>query len=154
MCYALVFILWLLSVCGYFFCLSIPSFLFFFFFKQKTAYEMRISDWSSDVVSSNLLFDQLSAALAGVIATYAGVIGWISGPLRVGVTIYIILLGFAILRGAVEYPFREFVYRGMKLAALVFAVTTLYGASVGLLAMNGRSEGRCVGKKCVKTGRY
>src|SRR3546814_7593147 len=30
------------------------SVYFFFFFKQKTAYEMRISDWSSDVCSSDL----------------------------------------------------------------------------------------------------
>src|SRR3546814_17808821 len=30
-------------------------FYFFFFFKQKTAYEMRISDWSSDVCSSDLV---------------------------------------------------------------------------------------------------
>src|SRR3546814_1625353 len=30
------------------------SFCLFFFFKQKTAYEMRISDWSSDVCSSDL----------------------------------------------------------------------------------------------------
>src|SRR3546814_7451114 len=29
--------------------------LFFFFFKQKNAYEMRISDWSSDVCSSDLV---------------------------------------------------------------------------------------------------
>src|SRR3546814_2368503 len=29
--------------------------LVFFFFKQKTAYEMRISDWSSDVCSSDLI---------------------------------------------------------------------------------------------------
>src|SRR3546814_5858306 len=29
----------------------------FFFFKQKTAYEMRISDWSSDVCSSDLQAD-------------------------------------------------------------------------------------------------
>src|SRR3546814_12917163 len=29
----------------------------FFFFKQKTAYEMRISDWSSDVCSSDLAVD-------------------------------------------------------------------------------------------------
>src|SRR3546814_1255585 len=29
-------------------------YLFFFFVKQKTAYEMRISDWSSDVCSSDL----------------------------------------------------------------------------------------------------
>src|SRR3546814_4256893 len=38
--------------------LSTDFFLFcvlFFFFKQKTAYEMRISDWSSDVCSSDLL---------------------------------------------------------------------------------------------------
>src|SRR3546814_5465283 len=31
------------------------SFIWFFFFKQKTAYEMRISDWSSDVCSSDLV---------------------------------------------------------------------------------------------------
>src|SRR3546814_8455313 len=30
------------------------SFIVFFFFKQKTAYDMRISDWSSDVCSSDL----------------------------------------------------------------------------------------------------
>src|SRR3546814_19957758 len=29
---------------------------FFFFFKQKTSYDMRISDWSSDVCSSDLVF--------------------------------------------------------------------------------------------------
>src|SRR3546814_3359684 len=35
--------------------LSVYCLLFiFFFFKQKTAYEMRISDWSSDVCSSDL----------------------------------------------------------------------------------------------------
>src|SRR3546814_267381 len=31
--------------------------MFCFFFKQKTAYEMRISDWSSDVCSSDLALD-------------------------------------------------------------------------------------------------
>src|SRR3546814_5830820 len=31
----------------------------FFFFKQKTAYEMRISDWSSDVCSSDLVSQDL-----------------------------------------------------------------------------------------------
>src|SRR3546814_6528497 len=35
-------------------CLSSMLFMLFFFFKQKTAYEMRISDWSSDVCSSDL----------------------------------------------------------------------------------------------------
>src|SRR3546814_10621321 len=37
-------------------CLYALVMLFFFvFFKQKTAYEMRISDWSSDVCSSDLI---------------------------------------------------------------------------------------------------
>src|SRR3546814_5712602 len=34
---------------------TVTVFLHFFFFKQKTAYEMRISDWSSDVCSSDLI---------------------------------------------------------------------------------------------------
>src|SRR3546814_8162085 len=40
-----------------FYCIQymfVNCFVFFFFFKQKTAYEMRISDWSSDVCSSDL----------------------------------------------------------------------------------------------------
>src|SRR3546814_5856326 len=36
--------------------------LFFFFFKQKTAYELRISDWSSDVCSSDLSSTPLRSA--------------------------------------------------------------------------------------------
>src|SRR3546814_2444567 len=44
-------------------------FMYFFFFKQKTAYEMRISDWSSDVCSSDLaaiavIFDLVHPAIA------------------------------------------------------------------------------------------
>src|SRR3546814_6380275 len=38
---------------------------FFFFFKQKTAYEMRISDWSSDVCSSDLFILTVSMNLRG-----------------------------------------------------------------------------------------
>src|SRR3546814_3109151 len=37
---------------------------FFFFFKQKTAYEMRISDWSSDVCSSDLVIEEFAMAEA------------------------------------------------------------------------------------------
>src|SRR3546814_5511130 len=49
--YVLLFLLW-------FHCLFYLYiyFMFLFFFKQKTAYEMRISDWSSDVCSSDLQF--------------------------------------------------------------------------------------------------
>src|SRR3546814_2713297 len=41
--------------------------LCFFFFKQKTAYEMRISDWSSDVCSSDL-------PALGVVITQEGLV--------------------------------------------------------------------------------
>src|SRR3546814_3407330 len=57
--------------------------LFFFFFKQKTAYEMRISDWSSDVCSSDLPEDALGFAdrvrrtLAG--ASFANLLGGARG---------------------------------------------------------------------------
>src|SRR3546814_20489612 len=44
----------------------------FFFFKQKTAYEMRISDWSSDVCSSDLIGDRLQGKSIGFGAHVAG----------------------------------------------------------------------------------
>src|SRR3546814_8928302 len=42
--------------------------LLFFFFKRKTAYEMRISDWSSDVCSSDLEKTLVSAVTAAGLA--------------------------------------------------------------------------------------
>src|SRR3546814_10022105 len=56
----MLFLIVLFSICSVFFldvlCLIYRLFVcFFFFFKQKTAYEMRISDWSSDVCSSDLV---------------------------------------------------------------------------------------------------
>src|SRR3546814_5362436 len=47
----------LMNTCDiYLLCWVTPVvFIGFFFFKQKTAYEMRISDWSSDVCSSDLM---------------------------------------------------------------------------------------------------
>src|SRR3546814_1190243 len=47
-------------------------FLIFFLFKQKTAYDFRFSDWSSDVCSSDLAFPPVRGAQARMSA----------GPLR------------------------------------------------------------------------
>src|SRR3546814_6477526 len=44
---------------------------FFFFFKQKTAYEMRISDWSSDVCSSDLAIEAIIAERSPIWARLA-----------------------------------------------------------------------------------
>src|SRR3546814_5712177 len=49
----------------------------FFFFKQKTAYELRISDWSSDVCSSDLL-----GALGILVVLWAGDHGFGPGRLE------------------------------------------------------------------------
>src|SRR3546814_11339395 len=46
------------DICSYYSCV-VKIVDVFFFFKQKTAYEMRISDWSSDVCSSDLLDMQI-----------------------------------------------------------------------------------------------
>src|SRR3546814_2410022 len=52
-CFFVFFLCMLVAVCSSVSCLYY-IFLGFFFFKQKTAYEMRISDWSSDVCSSDV----------------------------------------------------------------------------------------------------
>src|SRR3546814_5244493 len=62
-----------------FFCLS-----FFLFFKQKTAYEMRISDWSSDVCSSDLLHPLCRAHRTPSLVTLAAVAPcWTRRTLRI-----------------------------------------------------------------------
>src|SRR3546814_7905985 len=48
----------------------VMSITIFFFFKQKTAYEMRISDWSSDVCSSDLL--QVEGRARRIVVEVAG----------------------------------------------------------------------------------
>ncbi len=45
-------------------------FFFFFFFKQKTAYEMSVSDWSSDVCSSDLFTSGVLTSLAAAVQTF------------------------------------------------------------------------------------
>src|SRR3546814_1162658 len=63
--------------------------IWFFFFKQKTAYEMRISDWSSDVCSSDL--DALPAGRA------TRPLALTQGPPGTGKTVFIAALVHAAL---------------------------------------------------------
>src|SRR3546814_682815 len=101
---------------------------FFFFFKQKTAYEMRISDWSSDVCSSDLLVARRGGILAIVEVKHRD---------------SLIAAGEAIgprqqrrIRRAAEH----FLQRHPDLARLN-------------LRFDARSEERRVGKECVSTCR-
>src|SRR3546814_3496804 len=61
-----------------------------FFFKQKTSYDMRISDWSSDLCSSDLIAEGLFNLFGGTIgpamemadaitASTEGFVGWTEG---------------------------------------------------------------------------
>src|SRR3546814_5449086 len=95
----------------------------FFFFKQKTAYEMRISDWSSDVCSSDLLSYRLDA-----------------NTFVVGLTLNILALGMTsfLLETIDMTPHRA----GQVTVPLPHDIPII-----------GRSEERRVGKECVSTGR-
>src|SRR3546814_21094395 len=71
----LIFYYYILSLLFYslfvIFCVLVSG-VFFFFFKQKTAYEMRIRDWSSDVCSSDLRAAR--GRDKGEIVRYAGLV--------------------------------------------------------------------------------
>src|SRR3546814_5881850 len=101
--------------------------MFFFFFKQKTAYEMRISDWSSDVCSSDLGFAELAAAVAN--AGGLGLITALTQPSPAALADEI-----ARCRELTEKPF------GVNLTFLPSVTPPDYS-----------SEERRVGKECVST---
>src|SRR3546814_9964943 len=62
-------------LCTVIFCRLFCEFCFVvFFFKQKTAYEMRISDWSSDVCSSDLLEGVVFETKSGPVVVEADVV--------------------------------------------------------------------------------
>src|SRR3546814_5491831 len=62
---------------GHYCVYAIPVLVFCFFFKQKTAYEMRISDWSSDVCSSDLyVIGQIEGAFRALVGADS-----LNGPL-------------------------------------------------------------------------
>src|SRR3546814_3653584 len=71
-------------------------FLAFFFFKQKTAYEMRISDWSSDVCSSDLL----------LMYPLAGWLGTLSSPAWGAASMAVIVV-MAVVAGFLLWPSRD-----------------------------------------------
>src|SRR3546814_5015886 len=98
-------------------------FVFVFFFKQKTAYEMRISDWSSDVCSSDLSMTNLADKRQKPPASAEGFC--VAGP-----------------KGPQ--------YSRLTLAEL-FATTCFVEAD--FFTFDFRSEERRVGKECVSTCR-
>src|SRR3546814_11345022 len=115
----------------------------FFFFKQKTAYEMRISDWSSDVCSSDLAVDQHRA--------HAGIARRIEFLDHVGQEQHV-------ARFAAERTGDAAVAAGLALVAdrcIEECVEQRQQvAGVGVAEQQPRSEERRVGRECVSTCRY
>src|SRR3546814_4276404 len=107
---------------------------FFFFFKQKTAYEMRISDWSSDVCSSDLPDFDLAEIT------------------RYGKAKGVKLIGHHETGGGVENYARQ-LDAALKLYADhgVSLIKTGYVRHSGTI--KDRSDERRVGKECVSTCR-
>jgi len=56
---------------------------------------------------------------------YGDVVDAVRGPLLAGLVIYIAIYAFAIMRGVVQEPLTDFVYRGVKLAIIFTAATTV-----------------------------
>src|SRR3546814_4649723 len=95
-------------ICVYIDCICV-FYLMFFFFKQKTAYEMRISDWSSDVCSSDLMVSSLTERNSEVTlrALELGAVDFVTKPklgLRDGLMEYSLLIADKIRAAAHSRP--------------------------------------------------
>src|SRR3546814_1305662 len=112
---------------------------FIFFFKQKTAYEMRISDWSSDVCSSDLRrfviegVESLNGAEARLAGDRLEAFSYMAAGLMTG--------------GQVRVG-------GCHQDRLVTAINTLHRMGAHVDINDTRSETRRVGQECVRTCRY
>src|SRR3546814_12094990 len=128
-------------------------FLYFFFFKQKTAYEMRISDWSSDVCSSDLILG--AAPRADRRAVIRGAVGRAHGELvHVGLAEHH-RAGFPQLRGDgrfVGWPEAVEAVRGGGGRHALRAIQVLDGDRPAVEPA-ARSEARRVGKAGVSPSR-
>src|SRR3546814_20444017 len=110
--------------------------MFLFFFKQKTAYEMRISDWSSDVCSSDLDIPQDHAFIATLYRFAAKH------------NIKYILNGFNYSTECVRNPL-EWIYHGSDMRQF-WDIQKKFGTrSLKNYPISSRSEERRVGKECV-----
>src|SRR3546814_19880582 len=112
-----------------------------FFFKQKTAYEMRISDWSSDVCSSDLHDYEVKMR---------SIHRFIEEGDKVKVTMR--FRGREMVHQDLGKQVLDRVREEMDPTAKVEQFPKLEGRQMTMV-MAPRSEARRVGKECVSTGR-
>src|SRR3546814_20199931 len=136
------------------------SYYCFFFFKQKTAYELRISDWSSDVCSSDLtVVERAGAASTRADQPPAKQRATFAAPRRHHRRVAC-LCGAAFLSGAVFSLRHRKVSPPMARIVMKFGGTSMAGierirsvAARIKREVEARSEERRVGNECVSTCR-
>src|ERR1700758_1995343 len=80
------------------------------------------------------IFEPAYAFVDGKLDEFLGqrlgdVLAQVSGPLRLALVLYVLLYGFAILRGAIQEPLVDFAIRSLKLSLIVMLATTAaYGS--------------------------
>src|SRR3546814_16012136 len=114
------------------------------FFKQKTAYEMRISDWSSDVCSSDLQA-YLNLQRASIVAPASGYVAQrqvqLGQRVQPGTTLMTIV---PLAQMWVEANFKETQLTKMRIGQPVQVHADLYGGAVtsaGTIANRGMGQG-------------
>lgn len=71
----------------------------------------------------SFLDNQFKAPLENFISSGTSGIGsWVTGPLTVALTLYVIIYGFLVLRGSIQEPIMDFAFRAMKLAIILMLV--------------------------------
>src|SRR3546814_17985045 len=121
----------------------------FFFFKQKTAYEMRISDWSSDVCSSDLADAASRNIFAGILIQMGN--QKLAGSDKTGAD-PLYQEALALARKSVAENAQDAVSRNILLSALIGASQTGNDPALSAEALNTGKEmqiGRATGRKRV-----
>src|SRR3546814_14807275 len=131
--------------------------LWLFFFKQKTAYEMRISDWSSDVGSSYLFQSARLSGGAALLVLQGDRDDWVSLQQCQDAVHAMIVGGQAASMRIVPGALHAFDRADVPPTPIPGAITsttfpTIYMTDTGI-SIDPRSEERRVGKECVSTCR-
>lgn len=88
------------------------------------------------------MYEYVETAITSAVASFgSGLVAFVAAPLGVAATIYFLLLGFAVLRGAIQAPLRELVFQAGKVGFAIAAASAIgYSAFVVNVATNLPSE--------------
>lgn len=87
-------------------------------------------------------YSYVETAIATAVASFgSGLVSFVAAPLALAATIYFLLLGFAVLRGAIQAPLRELVFQAGKVGFALAAASSIgYSAFVVNVATNLPSD--------------